>query len=241
MAVLILAGCSMSSNTATVTINTGLYKHAAIEKMTLVDRLLAFLSFSTKVQADPPPVGLGINVITIIITGPGMAELQASAPIETGSITLEVPAGANRRFTAVAFSGTSRIMGGISTVNLNPGEETTVQILMGQFPPPPDSFFGSGNYPNPIQLNWSYTPSDPIGLVGFKLYRAPDLVSGIPADTHGPYAPIVEGRKEDFGSSTYTYPDVNIDNSLFKYLYYKIAAINEFGEGEPAYLQHFYC
>ncbi len=242
-ALALFAGCSMSGDTATVTINTGLHQQAAIQKISVFDRILAYLSFSTKAQADPPSSDIlpYVDFLKLSITGPGMSAMQdIDIPNSTGKITLEVPAGSSRVFTIVAFDddglgNITRSYGGISTVDLTPGDSVNLNINMGQLPEPPDYFNPTSGSPSGVLLRWRYSDiPEPADLIGFIVYRSHDNIL--------PYIPIAEGRKEDFFViSEYQYLDLEGIHGSSVYDYYKIRATNPYGEGDLGYAFYWNC
>lgn len=134
-----LVSCSYE-NTATVTIDTGIRQQA---QLNLFDRVLAFLSLSQPLQADPVPgplVGQVINKIYVYITSSDIDTITKEIPLETGRITLEVPAGNQRTFTVVAGYQSvganifEKNYGGIITVDLSPGQQVNLNIEMGKLP-----------------------------------------------------------------------------------------------------------
>ena len=236
----LVTGCSGGDMT-TVTINIGNH-FAKADRPSIVDRILAFLTFSTRLQADPPSVFF--NRIDLTVSGAGMETINRTIPTDTGEITLDVPSGPARVFTIVGYDDAdSRLMGGIATKDLAPGGSEIISIMMGDLPVTPNisSMYG-GVYPADIQLVWTYG-GDIMNLTGFTIYRAPDLSTPIAPEIHGPYIPIISGRKEDFGVSTYTEYIPMSSNSLNKYFYIKITGYNQYGEGEPIYSydQYYMC
>lgn len=229
-----LTGCAMEGGTARVTIDTGLGNPTAIHQVSIFDRILAFLSYSTAAQADPAPGT--VDSITISVTGDGVSGMtNIPIPRETGRITLEVPAGSNRTFTVIGWDPTpARLYGGIKTVDLAGGMSTNLTIKMGLLPDPPDSLTSSGNFPAPVVVIWDYT-TPPSEFSSFVIYRA--------RTSAGPYTPILSGRKEDFDTgSDYRYTDDAQGFSQYDYIYYKISAKNQYGEGNmSSYRTHYWC
>ena len=136
---LAFTACSQS-DTATVTIDTGLRQQVSAGPIPLLDRVLAFLSFSARAQADPP-IGLSIERITVTISGPGMTTLNGiEIPLDTGKKTIEVPAGVDRTFTVIGwqYSGQGDIyfrdFGGVETTDLSPGASVELTIHHGTAP-----------------------------------------------------------------------------------------------------------
>jgi len=205
-------GCAISGDTARVTIDTGLSNQQAA-KVSLFDRFLALVSFSTPAVADPPNGQLGVYSISLSVQGPGMDAMNGiQIPLDTGKITLEVPAGEERKFMVVGWNESSeREYGGIKTIDLKGGTSVNIVIQMGLLPDPPDNLGSSGNYPDPIVFTWDYT-TPPSNLAGFVVYRA--------TASDGPYIPLIAGRKEEFDTgSNYQYTDSVEGFSQNDYIY----------------------
>lgn len=210
-------------NTATVTIDTGIRAQAHINWF---DRVLAFLSLSQPLQADPPPE-LDLSEIFINVTASDMQTITQEIPLDTGRITLEVPAGSQRTFEVVAGSGNvSRIYGGIRTVDLSPGQQVNLEIEMGELFNI-SSHDGSATYD--AQHNYIlvtvYTQDNPY-IIAFKLYRKPinSNFSDVYYVTINNFSFII-----NHDSLEYTIP-ITLETN---YDYY-ISAINQYGEGEKS-------
>lgn len=221
-------GCA-GGDSATVTINVGIENVARAHTPTVFDRFLALISMSSTLRAAPPNPQLGLTSLEITVSGVGMASIKQSIPMETGQLTLDVPSGPARTFTVVAYSEDLPAYGGIAVKTLSPGASETIPIQMGLLPPPPEQMnLNAGwNDPTGVELGWSYSFSEPPGLIGFRIYRSDNLEPG-------PYYVISSGTKERYyNGETYTYIDLNgihgdpdIDAS-----WYKISAVNQYGEG----------
>ncbi len=86
---------------------------AKADMPSVVDRIIAFLSLSTRVQADPVPSG--VYEVSLMVSGAGMASITRNIP-ESGELTLDVPSGAGAHLTVVGYDeGGYRYMGGIAT------------------------------------------------------------------------------------------------------------------------------
>ena len=122
-------------NTATVTIDTGM-KQAKVD---IIDTLIAFISLSQPAKADPVPGQLNIISIIVTVRAYDIQTFAQNIPLDTGRVTLEIPAGIQRTFEVVGFVANGenpplRQYGGISTVDLSPGENATIVIKMGRLP-----------------------------------------------------------------------------------------------------------
>ena len=130
-----IQACGYQSDTASVTINLGHQQQAALEKTSIFDRFLAFITLSTRLEAEPPAFPQSIYAILLSVSGPGMTGIERSfarSEIDNGRITLSVPAGDARTFAVVAlvpgqFEYPSRTYGGISTVALAPVADAYVE------------------------------------------------------------------------------------------------------------------
>lgn len=238
---LLITGCA-GGDMATVTINTGIHKQASAEKAPLFGRLLAFLRPGTTVYAESAiEFDDAIAILNVTISGPGMNVIKKDIPLDTGILSVDVPSGPSRVFTVVAYHDYTeeivRMYGGIATRDLAPGENVTISIQMGDLAPGPDNYYANRNYSGPgVNINWYYSESEPVGLIGFIIYRSSRL--------DGPFVPIAAGRKEDFDNDGYRFYDPT--GRYWEYdgpdpTYYKIAATNEYGVGQSTYEFYAYC
>lgn len=224
---LFITGCA-GGDTATVTINIG--DHVAkTNTPSVVDRIIAFLSLSSRAQAGPVPSD--VYDVTVTINGAGMSSITQSIP-ETGVITLDVPSGPARVFTVVGHDvDGARYMGGIATKDLAAGESVILPIQMGELPMIPSdpyAYTSSG-----ITLYWDYY-GDPESLIGFIIYRSSQL--------DGLFVPIAAGRKEDFENDGYRFNDPTGGSSMSSNpSFYKIAATNAYGVGQSTYAVYSSC
>ncbi len=166
------------------------------------------------------------NTLSLTITGEDIDTITASLPAGVTQYRTEVPAGAKRTFTVLAYdSDISKTVyvrdnwGGHEIVDLNANQETTISVKM--FPMTKMSSVGGST--GFISVSWYdisslYTYTNPIK--GYYLYRAtaPD----------GTYSKIYTGT-----TASYT------DNSVVSgtTYYYKVSIFTSGGEGEMcAYL-----
>ncbi len=228
LGVTLFSGCA-GGDTATVTIRIG-NQMAKADMPSVVDRIIAFLSLSTRVQADPVPSG--VYEVSLMVSGAGMASITRNIP-ESGELTLDVPSGAARTFTVVGYDeGGYRYMGGIATRDISPGESTTIIIQMGYLSYAPNSYSAGPGSPSGIYLQWEYVElPEPEDLLGFKIYRANNTGVG-----PGTYYVISAGPRESYyGEGMYylTDPTGIFGDPESEASYYKISAINQYGESEP--------
>ena len=173
-----VTGCA-GGDMATVTVSIGNIT-AKAEKPSIVDRILAFLTFSTRLQADPPSVFF--NRIDLTVSGAGMETIERIIPTDTGEITLDVPSGPKRVFTIVGYDdGDSRIMGGITSKDLAPGASETIFITMGNLIQMPDEPGGYTGGLNPFNFTWNFPTANYGELIGFKVYRSQDTSPSVPS------------------------------------------------------------
>lgn len=224
----LFTGCA-GGDSATVTINVGIENVARTYTPTIFDRFLALISMSSTLRAAPPSPQLGLTSIEITVSGAGMGSIKQSIPMETGQLTLDVPSGPARTFIVVAYSESSPTYGGIVVRNLSPGASETIPIQMGLLPPPPEVMNLNAGWAEPtgVELSWSYSFAEPPGLIGFRIYRSDNL-------DPGPYYVISSGTKERYyNGEIYTYIDLNgiFGNPSEDASWYKISAVNQYGEG----------
>ncbi|HSV95631.1 MAG TPA: hypothetical protein VLM75_01725 [Spirochaetota bacterium] len=223
-----LTGCA-GGDMATVTIRVG-NQLAKADMPSVVDRIIAFLSLSSRVQADPVP--FDVYDVSLMVSGAGMASITRNIP-ESGELTLDVPSGAARTFTVVGYDEVGyRYMGGITTRDLSPGESTTISIQMGYLLSAPNSYSAGSGSPSGIYLQWEYvTFPEPSDLLGFKIYRANNT-----GDGPGTYYVISAGSRESYydgGIYFLTDPTGVWGDPSSVASYYRISALNQYGESEP--------
>jgi len=219
-----MLSCSYE-NTTTVTIDTGIRKQA---QLSLIDKVIAWFSLSKAVQADPVPSYLYIYSIAVNVSASDMQTITKDIPLETGKITLEVPAGSQRTFEVVAGYGDgTRIYGGIATVDLSPGLNVDLDIKMGELTLVTPYWISSNNNIE-IQCNTSY-----LQPIFFKVYQNIGSASPIYIliDT---VAASSLSRQEDSGLIKYYYSNSAINSDNFDQFY--ISAVNQYGEGEKTYI-----
>ncbi len=226
----LIAGCGYQSDTATVTIDIGHRQQASLEKSSILDRFLAFISLSTRLEAEPPAFPQSIYAILLSISGPGMSDINRSfarSEIDTGRVTIDVPAGEARKFTVVALvqwedETPTRNYGGISTIALKPGEQT-ISIQMGNLPPSPSGLNAGRSFnQQDIPFNYvSWEGGDPGQVTGYHVYRA--------TSETGNYVRIGTVPNPGLTAAPFL-EDYSIDEQII--YWYKISGYNSFGEGD---------
>lgn len=226
----LIAGCGYQSDTASVTINLGHQQQAALEKTSIFDRFLAFITLSTRLEAEPPAFPQSIYAILLTVSGPGMTDVNRSferSEIDTGKVTIDVPAGDARTFTVVALvqwedETPTRDYGGISTVNLSPGGQS-ISIQMGDLPLPPTGLSPSRtSNQQAVPFNYvSWDGADPGQVTGYHVYRA--------ASETGTYVRI--GTVTNPGPAASAYIEDYAINEQNIY-WYKVSGYNVYGEGD---------
>lgn len=224
----IITGCA-GGDTATVTIRVG-NQLAKADTPSVIDRIIALLSLSSRLQADPPGA-YDIVQIELTVSGVGMDSIVKAIPTSTGELTLEIPSGPARVFTVVGLdTDFLRYMGGIVTRDIAPGENTTIPIQMCQLPGEP-AIMSITQMTNP-QINIEVTTG-----TAYRIYRTAGF-SSYPSDW-GAYYPI--------GTTT---TNVFIETSaiLYRYYRYRVSALNEYGESDIGgssagldYYEYFHC
>ncbi len=225
-----IQACGYQSDTASVTINLGHQQQAALEKTSIFDRFLAFITLSTRLEAEPPAFPQSIYAILLSVSGPGMTGIERSfarSEIDNGRITLSVPAGDARTFAVVAlvpgqFEYPSRTYGGISTVALAPGDQA-ISIQMGNLPFPPSGLSPSRtSNQQEVPFNYvSWDGADPGQVTGYHVYRA--------ASETGTYVRI--GTVTNPGPAASAYVEDYAINEQDIY-WYKVSGYNVYGEGD---------
>ncbi len=125
-----LTGCA-GGDMATVTISVSHPDFAKTHTPSFFDRMLAFLSMSTRLEAQSAPPS-GIEQLKLTVSAADMSTITADIPIDSGSITLTVPSGNARTFRikALRAAGMSDYSGS-ATMDLGPGS-TSVTIQMSE-------------------------------------------------------------------------------------------------------------
>jgi len=242
---LLVTGCA-GGDMATVTVSIGNIT-AKAEKPSVVDRLIAFFSLSTKLQAGPPTFEY-IDRLDLTIEGPGMDVITRDIPLETGVITVEIPSGPKRVFTVVAYDNDHmRNMGGITTKDLAPGASETITIGMGELWPMPDRTGPIPDIPyghSSFDLVWGIPNGFYEERIGFRVYRAQDT-ENFGDDPSLIYKLIAIVRKEDAifdgGYWDYRLPMSSDGVPQGWFLNFHITVINEYGEGDPGYYCYHQC
>lgn len=229
-----IVGCSYS-DTATVTIDLGIYKQA---KLSLYDRVLAWIAFSTPVTADQLPVGFETLQINVNVTAPDMDTMSwefgnNEVIANNGKITLTVPAGAQRTFEIVAMQDSNRFCGGITTVDLTPGE-VSLTIEVGKLVRP----YATWDYAeNKVKIVYykSNENNGPQPLY-FKVYRDSSGAFSSQELFDTVAAPPLKYSDDD-DKITYYYGNESITSDTFSG--FSISAVNKYGEGDDVQIYQY--
>ncbi len=123
-------GCA-GGDMATVTISVSHPGFVKTHTPSFFDRMLAFLSFSTRVEAGPPPGGLTFGSIRLTVSSPDMVSISTEIPIDSGQATIVVPSGKGILFRVkAAGSGSTYDYAGQVVTDLAPGESRLLAIPM---------------------------------------------------------------------------------------------------------------
>ncbi len=86
-----------------------------------------------------------IESISLTVTGSGMDEINETIPLDTGSISVKVPAGSNRTFRVRAETAYDAYLMGSAVVDLSPGSVNEVPVSMEVYGMPVLNTTGSNN------------------------------------------------------------------------------------------------
>jgi len=114
-------------------------------------------------HAGASPHTYTYDSIKLIVEGPDMETIEASIPITSLSYTVEVPAGSDRVFTAIAYNGAVKNSGASESITLQSGEAKALQLNML---PIIQGFSVSGT--GSIEIYWNAV----LNVQGYKIYRA---------------------------------------------------------------------
>jgi hypothetical protein len=220
------AGCSYE-NTATVTIDTGIRQQA---QFSWFDRVLAFFSLSQPLQADPVPGNLPYSIysITVTITAGDMETISQSIPMDTGKITLEVPAGSQRTFEVVGYdSDNMRYYGGITTVDLSPGQQVNLNIEMGELNNIFYYYYYYYTESKYMDTQYSDTIDPTQGVVAFKIYESDDYTY-----TNEKLKFILTQWTSVYSVGAGWTITIPVELGGIGTKYYRCSVVNQYGEGE---------
>ncbi len=141
------------------------------ENNTILAQVIAWLLPNAHAGASPHTYTY--DSIKLIVEGPDMETIEASIPITSLSYTIEVPAGSDRVFTAIANNGAVKNSGAFETTSLQSGEAKALQLNML---PIIQGFSVSGT--GTIEVRWNAVQN----VQGYKIYRA--------TAANGPYTMI---------------------------------------------------
>jgi len=211
-------GCS-DSNMARVTIVIGDHSIAKAEAPSLIDRVLSL--FSTRVEAAMWPSAHG--ALTLIISTGGAQILSAPIPTGATSFSAEVPAGNNLELTVISiaddgYGGLYTNYGASATIDLAPGDDTTVVLTMLQMT---KIIYIDGNYGSSVELSWDSAENQGSATIeGYNIYRSTDL--------NGTYS-LVGSKEGQYNTTHSDYLDL-VNGSAY---FYKISIQTTIGEGIP--------
>ncbi|MEJ5361556.1 MAG: hypothetical protein WHV26_05785 [Spirochaetota bacterium] len=218
-----LISCSYE-NTATVTIDTGIRQQA---HLSIWDKILAWVTFSKPLQADQPPQYVYFVSLSINVSAPDMNTISQSFQYSdilnnNGKIKIEVIAGSQRKFEIIAYDyyndSLMRKYGGITTVDLSPGQQVTLNIEMGEL----INIYSDITYDNSLITIYSVQLANN-NIIAFKLYRQPTGGDSVYFATLTNFS--VEGP-DQYNNYTFTIP-IMLESGFSYY----ISAVNPYGEG----------
>jgi len=226
IAIVAFVSCSYE-NTATVTIDTGIRQQAQLDWF---DRVLVMVGLVTPVQADPVPDPLYSSITSIIVTvtATDMETITRQIPLDTGKITLDIPAGSQRTFEVVGYDESgNRYYGGIATVDLAPGQQVNLNIEMGEL-----TYISPQWNINRVDIRYyTYYPKPII----FKVYQY--IVGAEPIYNLIDTVNVDSLDYDDYTEQIIYYYSNNVINSG-NYMQFYISAVNKYGEGEKVVINN---
>ncbi|MDH7555081.1 MAG: hypothetical protein QHH74_15675, partial [Spirochaetota bacterium] len=174
-------------------------------------------------QADPVPGTVYVYSIIVNVTANDMETITRDVPLDTGRITLEVPAGSQRTFEVVGYDdGGNRYYGGIATVDLSPGQQVNLNIEMGEL-----FYIADGNpyyYQNQSQ-EWiidfpAYKQYNPVAFNIYKMVNDQWVLETVITN----FTSMVD----QYNVYTYTIKNLILDTTNYSY---SLSGVNIYGEG----------
>jgi hypothetical protein len=153
----------------------------------------------------------------LVISAPDMEDITMPIPKSERNISIELPVGPERRITIYGYeSGMlfGKNWGGHVELNLNPGDDISVDIRML-----PVTKFEYSSFIGGIELHWFALSAPAYDLQGYKIYRSDYL--------DGPYNFI--GLASGATQSVFTDSSSHIVGNHY---YYKISTFSSMQEGE---------
>jgi hypothetical protein len=247
-ALVFASGCS-NSDMARVTINLGNLPQAKAYAPSLFDRIVQFITFSTKANADPTPIDINIDTITISVTTGGSEVASATIVYNvddawsTGQVSFDIPAGGPVSFTVLGLNTqqtVTRYYGGLASLStIAAGADITVPISIGLLPRVNTPFtFALTEY----QLQFYVGMESTVPVTGFHIYKRlatySEALSGwIPGEmtkiaTLAAPSPGETYYYNDPDMAIKTWCEVLYFYDGDKASYYEIIPFNEHGEGD---------
>ncbi len=150
--------------------------------------------------------------LQLVVSGPGMETITTDIPPLATSYTIEVLSGADREFTIYSYTSANNVpknYGGRTVLTLNPGEESTINIVMRPMTRITNQYTSTST----ITIVWEDTGSYD---VGYNVYRS--------TNPDGPYINIGNTINSTYNDYPVTY------NVMY---YYKVSVLTTTGEGIP--------
>lgn len=228
-----LTGCA-GGDMATVTISISHPGFAKTHSPSFFDRMLAFLSFSTRAEAGPWPSELLEYLgpeggVQVGVQSPDFSMEPVWVDPQTGAATLSVPAGKNRKFYVIVYyynflyeNNYNRQLGAIHITDLEPGESKNIPMILGTLPQAPDIGFYSSYVSFHIEIN--NNPNED----GYVVYRS----DGYDSNNYKKIAEVPRGVETTF------FTDSSV--SLYSTYSYIIRGFNQYGEGEAYMFSNVY-
>lgn len=228
-----LTGC-VGGDMATVTINVSHPDLAKTHTPSFFDRMLAFLSMSTRAEARPWPSELLEYLgpeggIQVGVQSPDFSMEPVWLDPQTGVATLSVPAGKNRKFYVIVSyynylheNKYNRQLGAVHITDLAPGETKNIPMVLGVLPQTPEIGLISAYVSFHVKIN--NNPNED----GYVIYRA---------DGHDNtnFRKIAEIARQS-ESTAFTDTSVVL-HSTYSYM---IRGYNQYGEGDAYILMNAY-
>lgn len=226
-------GCA-GGDMATVTISISHPGFAKTHTPSIFDRMLAFLSFSTRAEAGPWPSELLEYLgpeggIQVGVQSPDFSMEPMWVDPQTGAVTLSVPAGKNRKFYVIVSyynfmyeNKYNRQLGAVHVTDLAPGETKNIPMILGVLPQTPDIGLSSAYISFHVEIINNSIED------GYIIYRA----DGVDSTNFRKIAEVpAQAENTPFTDSSV---------SLYSTYSYMIRGYNQYGEGDAYILMNAY-